>query len=77
MGRDVWDKFTSVFDLNEQDFFGLQYEAHVGKGARVGAEGGTYSLGQTNRQWLLLDDSTAEQMGTPGQEEGAQRHNEK
>ena len=26
LGRDIWAKFTSVFDLNEQDFFGLVYE---------------------------------------------------
>ena len=26
LGRDVWDKFTQTFDLNEQDFFGLQFE---------------------------------------------------
>ena len=68
-GRDIWDKFTATFDLNEQDFFGLQYEQHTGKGLKLRGDGGSYNFGQTTTQWLDLSESVWDQVGAPSRDE--------
>eukprot|EP00043_Microstomoeca_roanoka_P020312 m.244150 g.244150 ORF g.244150 m.244150 type:complete len:3704 (+) comp17144_c0_seq1:231-11342(+) len=58
LGRDIWDQFTSLFDLNEQDYFGLVYEVPLNRRDNSTQDKREY-------QWLILDEPALQQLGEP------------
>jgi hypothetical protein len=64
-GREIWEQFTTVFDVHERDFFGLQYQTWSGVDVKISAAEGTYKLGRATPRWLMFNEPALAQLGDP------------